>query len=88
MDKIVIIVFICSMLIGWISYLVYLYNINTAVKVNYKVRYEETSTKYIRLQRTLIDFLDKINSKFPGSTLKYITTGSSEEIKGEIKYKN
>ena len=86
MDKIVVIIFIISLLIGWVSYLLYNYyiaciNIKHANKANYwKSRYEN-------LQGCLEDLINAIHNNFPKSTVRYIHNNEGiDRIEGEIKY--
>ena len=86
MDKIVVIVFIIALLIGWLSYLFYNYyiagiNIKQSNKANYwKSRYEN-------LQGCVEDLIDAVHAKFPKSTVKYVHNNEGiDRIEGEIKY--
>ena len=88
MDKIVVIFVIASTLIGWISYLIYNYNVNSSMLIVYKKKYEDISGRYKILQDCVRDLILDINHKLPGSTVEYKCDENSEIIRGEIKYKN
>ena len=87
MEKIVVIFIVTSVLIGWISYLIYNYKINGSLIIVYKKKYEDINSRYKNLQECVRDLILDINNKLPGSTLEYKCDENNEIIKGEIKYK-
>ena len=86
MDKVVIIVFIISLLIGWISYLFYnCYLPCIILKHANQVKYWKC--RYENLQGCIYYLLDAIHDKFPKSTVKYLHNNEGiDRIEGEIKY--
>ena len=87
MDKTVVIFIVASALIGWISYLIYNYHINSSMIIVYKKKYEDIAGRYKNLRNCVKDLIVDINTKLPGSTLEYRSDENTESIKGEIKYK-
>lgn len=85
METSIVIVFVVSVLVGWIAWLIYLYN--TQVKSSYSI--EESKywyQKYHNLQLCVNDLIKVIRQKFPESTIKYIMDDNDDSIEGEIKY--
>ena len=87
MEKIVVIFIVASVLIGWISYLIYNYKINGSLIIVYKNKYEDVNSRYKNLQDCVRDLILDINHKLPGSSLEYRSDENNEIIRGEIKYK-
>lgn len=85
METSVIITFICGLIIGWIAWLIYNYNV-------FKLKDEADSNatyyfnRYKSVRDCLIDLINTINNKFPKSNLKYERTDNGDTISGEIKY--
>lgn len=87
MEKIVVIFIVASVLIGWISYLIYNYKINGSLIIVYKKKYDDINSRYKTLQNCVRDLILDINHKLPGSSLEYKSDENYETIRGEIKYK-
>ena len=87
MEKIVVIFIVVSVLIGWISYLIYNYKINGSLIIVYKKKYDDINSRYKTLQNCVRDLILDINHKLPGSSLEYKSDENYETIRGEIKYK-
>ena len=85
MENPVIITFIISVLIGWVSYLIYRYRtFDKSVAVESRVNY--WYNKYHNLQSTIDDLIKDIHKIFPKSTIEYIHNDEIDSVQGEIKY--
>ena len=84
MEKTVVIMLIVAACVSWIAYLVYTYHI---FSLRLEANGDVYKNKYFRLQNAVVDFIGTLNDKFPGSTLEYNSKENTEEIRGNIKYK-
>lgn len=86
MENSVIIVIVVALVCAWIAWLIYNYEVlNIHIKNDEKLKFYKN--RYNNLQDCMNDVIATIHTKFPKSTIQYISNNEGiETVEGEIKY--